>query len=68
MKRQPSLKRPTKLSDSADAVDQYRSAALEPPRAARRKQIEKLDPAADLQRSEEWDATALDLEGPQPRR
>ena len=68
MKRHPSLKRPRRLSDTADALDQYRSASLEPPRVARRKQIEKLDPAADLQRSEEWDATALDLEGPQPRR
>jgi len=69
MKRRPSLKGRTRFSDAANSVDQYRSAALEPSRAPRRKQIERLDPdVADEQRALDWDDAVLDLVGPQPRR
>ena len=68
MKRHPSIKRRALLSDSVEAVDQYRSASIEPPRSARRKRAKYLDPAADGQGSREWDATALEFEEPQPRR
>jgi hypothetical protein len=69
MKRRPSLKGRTRFSDAANSVDQYRSAALEPSRAPRRKQIERLDPDfADGPRAWDWDDAALDLIGQQPRR
>ena len=66
MKRRPSTKG---RSGETSAVDQYRSAALEPARAPRRKQLERLDPdAADGPRAWDWDDTVVDLVGQQPRR
>ena len=57
------------MSGEALAVDHYRSAALEPARAPRRKQIERLDrDAADGLRAWDWDDAAVDLVGQQPRR
>lgn len=69
MKRRPSLKGRTRFLDAANSVDQYRSAALEPSWAPRRKQIDRLDPdIADGQRAWDWDDAALDLVGQPPRR
>jgi len=69
MKRRPSLKGRTRISSEANGADQYRSAALEPPRAPRRKQIARRDPdAADELRGPDWDESAADLVAPQSRR
>ena len=69
MKGRPSLKGRTRLSDASNTAEQYRSAVLEPARAPRRKQIERLNPdAADAQPAWDWDDAALDLAGLKPRR
>jgi len=49
--------------------DHYRSAALEPSRPPRRKQIERLHPdVADGPGAWDWDDVAVDLAEQQPRR
>jgi hypothetical protein len=69
MKRRPSLKGRTRSSDAANSVDLYRSAALEPARAPRRKQIERVDRGVvDGPEAWDWDDSAVDLVGQQPRR
>jgi hypothetical protein len=68
MKRSPSLKRQTRFSESLDELDKYRSASLEPLRAASRKRVQPLRSAADAQMAEGWDATVLEFAELQPRR
>jgi hypothetical protein len=69
MKRRPSPKRRATSSGDTHALDQYRSAALEPARAPRRKQIDRrsVEPV-EGPTALDWADPAADLVGQQPRR
>jgi hypothetical protein len=68
MKRPPSVKGRSKLSDSSDAGDQYPSATLDPSPSTRRKRLDTTDPAAPNGQWAEWDDADPEFVGPQPRR
>lgn len=69
MKGRNTLKGRSRFSDAPNSTDLFRSAALEPARAPRRKQNARIDTdAADRLRAWDCNDTAVDPVAPHPRR